>query len=75
MKLKVLKSFNDKYTDVLYTEGQVLEVTEKRAKELLSHPLELVEVIEEDKEVKSSEEVMANIDVKPTSRKRITKSK
>jgi hypothetical protein len=75
MKLKVLKSFNDKYTDVLYTEGQVLEVTEKRAKELLSHPLELVEVIEEDKEVKSAEGVMANIDVKPTSRRKTTKSK
>lgn len=75
MKLKVLKSFNDKYTDALYTEGQILEVTEKRAKELISHPLELVEVIEEGKEVKSAEEVMANIDVKPTSRRKTTKSK
>lgn len=75
MKLKVLKSFNDKYTDALYTEGQILEVTEKRAKEIISHPLELVEVIEEGKEVKSAKEVMANIDVKPTSRRKTTKSK
>ena len=47
MKLKVLKSFTDKYTDKAYTSGMEIEVKDKRGEELLAHPLELVEKIEE----------------------------
>lgn len=50
MKLKILKKFTDRYTGELYTEGLVINVKDKRGEELLSHPLELVEKIEEPKD-------------------------
>lgn len=50
MKLKILKKFSDKNTGELYTPGLVIDVANKRGEELLSHPLELVEKIEEPKD-------------------------
>lgn len=50
MKLKVLKSFTDKYSGEFYTSGLIIDVKDKRGEELLSHPLELVEKIEEPKD-------------------------
>lgn len=55
MKLKVLKKFNDKHNGKTYSIGEEIEVNEKRGKELLSHSLELVEVIEEEEEEKITE--------------------
>lgn len=46
VKLKVLKSFFDKEKKVTYQVGETIEVSEKRAKEILSHHLELAELIE-----------------------------
>lgn len=46
MKLKVLKKFSDKNTSELYLEGTIIDVKEDRAKELLNHPLDLVEIYE-----------------------------
>lgn len=50
MKLKILKKFSDKNTGELYTPGSIIEVANKRGEELLAHPLELVEKIEEPKD-------------------------
>lgn len=50
MKLKILKNFTDKNTGELYTTGLIIDVKDKRGEELLSHPLELVEKIEEPKD-------------------------
>ena len=47
MKLKVLSDFTDKNSGELYTTGQIIDVKDKRGEELLSHPLDLVEKIEE----------------------------
>lgn len=47
VKLKVLKSFYDKEKQVTRQIDEVIEVSEKRASEILSHPLELVEKVEE----------------------------
>jgi hypothetical protein len=51
MKFKVLKKFNDKHNGKTYSIGDEIEVNEKRGKELLSHSLELVEVIEEEEKI------------------------
>lgn len=48
MKLKVLKSFVDKENGKFYNVGETIEVSDKRAKEILSHPLEIAEKIAED---------------------------
>lgn len=53
MKLRVLNAFHDKNTDELYEVGKELEVDNKRGKELLAHPLSLVEALEE-KQVKQT---------------------
>lgn len=45
MKLKVLKSFRDKETKVLYKVGAEIEVSEERGAELLEHPMKLVEEV------------------------------
>lgn len=45
MKLKVLKSFYDKYDGTRYKIDDIIDVNDKRGKELLSNSLELVEVI------------------------------
>jgi hypothetical protein len=47
VKLKVLKSFYDKEKQVTRQIDEVIEVSEKRASEILSHPLELAEKVEE----------------------------
>lgn len=49
MKLKVVQAFHDKDTDELYPVGKILEVNDKRGKELLSNPLLLVEKVENQK--------------------------
>ena len=49
MKLKVEKEFSDKHTDELYEVGRVIEVSDIRGRELLSHPLELVSMCESEK--------------------------
>lgn len=69
MKLKVLKKFVDKYSGEFYIEDMILTVSEKRAKELLAHPLELVQEIKEEK---SAEEVMANVEVKTSKKSKKT---
>lgn len=56
MKLKVLKSFVDKTNGKKYNIGDVIDVTDSRGKEILSHPLELVEVIELTKKKKAEED-------------------
>ena len=50
MKLKILKKFTDKNNGELYVPEQIIDVSSKRGEELLSHPLELVEKIEDSKE-------------------------
>lgn len=49
MKLKVTKDFYDKYTKELYKEGQVLEVSEERGKEILSSPYHVAKLVKEKK--------------------------
>lgn len=49
MKLKVVKAFHDKETDELYKVGSIIEVTEKRGKEILKSKLEVAELVEEEK--------------------------
>lgn len=49
IKLKVLKQFHDKVTGELYKAGSVIEVTEDRAKEILSSPLKVAELVEGEK--------------------------
>ena len=43
MKLKVTNDFTDKNDNKLYKKGQVIEVTEKRAKEILNSPYNVAE--------------------------------
>lgn len=49
MKLKVVKPFHDKETDELYNVGSIIEVTEKRGKEILASKYEVAEKVEEEK--------------------------
>lgn len=46
IKLNVLKQFHDKETDELYKIGSVIEVTEKRAREILASKLKVAELAE-----------------------------
>lgn len=48
MKLTVLKNFWDKITGEPRKTGDIIDVSKERAEELLKHPLELVEVIQEE---------------------------
>ena len=68
MKLKILKKFTDKNTGELYIPDMEIEVKDKRGEEILAHPLELAEKIEE-KSI-AAEMVMANVDVKPIKKTR-----
>lgn len=52
MRLKILKPFVDKVTNAKYSAGDEINVSDSRGKEILSHPLELAEQIEEPKETK-----------------------
>lgn len=50
MKIKILQTFTDKYTQEQYEEGEVKDFNAKRAKELLDDPRELVEEVKASKE-------------------------
>lgn len=49
IKLNVLKQFHDKETNELYKIGSVIEVTEKRAKEIIASKLKVAELAEGEK--------------------------
>lgn len=51
VKLKVLKRFYDREKGTSYNIGDVIEVSEKRADEILAHSLDLAEKIEESNDV------------------------
>jgi len=55
MKLRILYSFVDKYTDEEYAVGDIIEVTKTRGEELLSSRVTLVEIVEEEQEEKDTE--------------------
>ena len=46
IKLNVLKQFHDKETNELYKVGSVIEVTEKRAREILASKLKVAKLAE-----------------------------
>ena len=48
VKLNVLKQFHDKETNELYKIGSVIEVTEKRAREIIASGLKVAELAEEE---------------------------
>lgn len=50
MKYKVLVPFVDKNTKMVYGKNEVIDLTEKRVKEILSKNKELIEKVEENKE-------------------------
>lgn len=52
MKLKVLKPFNDKVTNAKYSAGDEIIVSDTRGKEILSHPLEVAELMKNLKKQK-----------------------
>lgn len=71
MKYKVLVPFVDKNTKKLYGKNEVIDLTEKRVKEILSKNKELIEEIKETKEeiveeTENKEEVEENEEVKET---------
>lgn len=49
MKYKVLIPFVDKNTKMVYGKNEVIDLTEKRVKEILSKNKELIEKVEENK--------------------------
>lgn len=49
MQLKIKKVFKDKFTNVLYKVGDVVEFEQARAEELLADNRNLVEAVEEEK--------------------------
>jgi hypothetical protein len=51
VKLKVLKCFYDREKGTKYNIGDEIEVSEKRADEILAHSLDLAEKIEEPNDV------------------------
>ena len=48
MKLRVCVAFSDKVTGADYNVGDVIDVTEARGAEIMSHPGKLVEVVESE---------------------------
>lgn len=52
MKLKVIKTFEDKYTHETYQIGRIIDVSDDRGKEILAHTEKLVE---RQKEAKNKE--------------------
>lgn len=52
MKVKAIKRFRDKYTNLLHEIDETLEITEERFKELTTSPLGVF--VEEIKEKKST---------------------
>ena len=55
MKAKVVKVFRDKYTQRVYKEGEVIEITKKRYTEILKVDKTLIKEIKEEKELKTNE--------------------
>ena len=47
MKVKVLKSFKDKYTGKIYKEGETITVSKERSEEILTVDKLVEEVVEE----------------------------
>ncbi len=45
MKLKIVRRFSDRLTGEAYSVGQVIDVDDARAEELLDHPLGVVELV------------------------------
>ncbi len=61
MKVRALKLFNDLQSKKLRRSGEMFEVSEKRASELITGPHgTLVEVIEEDDKQKGGEKIGSN---------------
>ena len=56
MKLKVKINFHDKNTNELYKVGQILNVSEKRGKEILSSPYNIAELVAEEKKKRSKDQ-------------------
>ena len=54
MKLRACVEFVDKLTGDTYRIGDVIEVSESRGAEILAHPQELVEVVEDPEPQKSA---------------------
>ena len=83
MKYKVLIPFVDKNTKKLYGKNEVIDLTEKRVKEILSKNKDLIEKVEENKEevtdetkaeaveeTENKEEVEETEEVKETQKKK-----
>lgn len=50
MKVKILESFIDRRTDVVYKVGETIEMGDERVKEILSHPKKkFIEIVKEKK--------------------------
>lgn len=45
MQLRIVRRFSDRLTGEAYSVGQVIEVDDARAEELLDHPLGVVELV------------------------------
>lgn len=56
MKLKVLKSFYDKDTNELYDVGSIVEVNDKRGKEILASKFDVAELVEEKSPIIKTDE-------------------
>lgn len=55
MKVRVIKPFRDRYTKVIYTKGQEIDVTKERLEEINSAALgPFVEAVEEPEEVEAT---------------------
>lgn len=54
MKLKVISQFRDKHTNEHYSVGQIITVTEKRGKEILSSEYNVAELIKEEPKVEEA---------------------
>lgn len=52
MRLRVVKSFHDKAEGVVRNVGDVFDVADKRGQEILAHPLNAVEVVDDWKKSK-----------------------
>lgn len=74
MKLKVVRPFHDKETDELYTVGSVIDVTEKRAKEILASRYDLAEPVEPvEQETTVTEEPTVTVEGEEAPKKRSKK--
>ena len=49
IKYKVIKEFNDIYLDIIRNEGEVIDITEERAKEINEKKIH-VELVKDNKE-------------------------